>query len=233
MIAIGCAALLTSLSLLISLPLTLLSLLLVVSSHRSVRVLLGFLVAVVPAMLMTVLLHGLFPVAGLQPFAPSVLLTGMQYACRLAGFSALIFFLLRTTDSDALARGIATLFRPLQRYLPMAGDLLFALTLAIRCIPLVHAEFNDLLLAHRMRGLVISGGVHRQSVIAARLLIAAIRAAAVRADQFALAAVARGYSSGRERSTFYRYELRLHALLLLACWTALCLGLAAFARFAA
>ncbi len=111
-----------------------------------------------------------------------------------------------TTSPVALTDGLAWLGRPLRRLRLPTDELALMVTIALRFIPTLLAEFDAIMRAQRARGAEFGrGGPLRRARALAPVLVPLFVLSFRRADQLALAMEARCYTPGAPRT-------RLHPL---------------------
>ncbi len=134
----------------------------------------------------------------------------------VAGFSSiflLVFLaaqlLTLTTSPVALAEGIALLLRPLRRWRLPSDELALMTLIALRFLPLLVDEADQLIKAQQARGADFrKGSLRHRSRTMLALIVPLLRGALRRAGELAVALEARGYAVGEQTM---RYETRLRA----------------------
>ena len=116
-----------------------------------------------------------------------------------------------TTSPVALVEGIALLLRPLRRWRVPADELALMTLVALRFLPLLIDEADQLIKAQQARGATFRKGSlrgRRRAMLA--LIVPLLRGALRHAGELAVALEARGYAVAGEQTM--RYETRLRAL---------------------
>jgi len=114
-----------------------------------------------------------------------------------------------TTSPVALAEGLALLLRPLRRWRLPADELALMTLVALRFLPLLVDEANQLIKTQQSRGAQFRKGSLRQrgqAVLA--LLVPMLRGALRRAGELAVALESRGYALAGEQTPLYEIRLR-------------------------
>ncbi len=162
----------------------------------------------IPALLFT---PGDTTVATLGPFVIS-----SDGAWFVLGFSTIFLLaflasqlLALTTSPIALAEGLALLLRPLRRWKLPADELALMTLVALRFLPLLVDETNQLIKAQQSRGAQFAKGSlrkRRRAMLA--LMVPLLRGALRRAGELSVALESRGYAVAGEQTMLY--ETRLH-----------------------
>ncbi|HEY7346980.1 MAG TPA: energy-coupling factor transporter transmembrane component T [Ktedonobacterales bacterium] len=114
-----------------------------------------------------------------------------------------------TTSPVALAEGLALLLRPLRRWRVPADELALMMLIALRFLPLLVDEANQLIKAQQSRGAQFTRGSlrkRRRAVLA--LIVPMLRGALRRAGELAVALESRGYAAAGEQTMLYETRLR-------------------------
>jgi len=114
-----------------------------------------------------------------------------------------------TTSPVALAEGIALLLRPLRRWHVPADELALMTLVALRFLPLLVDEADQLIKAQQARGAQFTkGSLRKRSQTMLALLVPMLRGALRRASELAVALESRGYALGGEQTPLYETRLR-------------------------
>src|ERR1051326_7017716 len=187
---------------------------------RRMRLLLLLLVlADIPALLFT---PGDVTVATIGPFVISS--DGAWFVLGFSTIFLLVFLasqlLALTTSPVALAEGVALLLRPFRRWRLPADELAMMTLVALRFLPLLVDEANQLIKAQQSRGAQLTKGSlrkRRQTMLA--LLVPVLRGALRRAGELAVALEARGYALVGDQTMLYEARLTKADYLTLALVT--------------
>jgi energy-coupling factor transport system permease protein len=115
-----------------------------------------------------------------------------------------------TTSPVALGEALALLLRPLRRWRVPADELALMTLVALRFLPVLVDEANQLIKAQQSRGAQFTrGSLRKRRGALLALLAPMLRGALRRAGELALALEARGYAVAGEQTPLY--ETRLHA----------------------
>ncbi len=114
-----------------------------------------------------------------------------------------------TTSPVALAEGLALLLRPLRRWRVPADELALMTLVALRFLPVLIDEANQLLKAQQSRGAQFtSGSLGKRRGALLALLVPMLRGALRRAGELAVALESRGYAVAGEQTPLYETRLR-------------------------
>ena len=91
-----------------------------------------------------------------QPSSSSLIQSG-QTACRMLVLMAASLIVCYTSDSDKLVQAFAWFIAPLRMVHVPVRDVAFTLTLALRFIPVIFQEFEQVRKAQRVRGAELKG----------------------------------------------------------------------------
>jgi energy-coupling factor transport system permease protein len=171
-------------------------------------VLLLLLLAAIPTLLFT---PGDTTIANLGPFVIS-----SDGAWVIVGFSSIFVFIFLasqlvalTTSPVALAEGLALLLRPLRRLRLPSDEFALMTLIALRFLPLLIDEADQLIKAQQARGASFSqGSLRKRGRAILALLVPMLHGALRRAGELAVALESRGYGLGGEQTMLY--ETRLH-----------------------
>ena len=138
--------------------------------------------------------------AGL-PVTDFGLYISFSYFFRLANLLLLGCWLMGTTESMILIRGISTFFRPLKKWLP-GEEVALVMGMALRFFPLLLEEANEIALAQRARGVIFRGRRWRRKLkglisMVIPLFLSTLR----RSGELARAMEARGFVPGAFRTS--------------------------------
>ena len=114
-----------------------------------------------------------------------------------------------TTSPVGLAEGISLLLRPFRRFHLPADEFALMTLVALRFLPLLIDEANQLIKAQQARGASFSGGSLRQrsrSLVA--LLVPMLQGALRRAGELAVALESRGYAVAGEQTMLHESHLQ-------------------------
>ena len=168
--------------------------------------------------LFTAAIHLFFTPGPSLPFFPlgfiNVTWTGMEKGTLVAAqlFLALSISSLTTltTSPLQLAHGLEKLIAPLKRFHLPVEDFSMMTMLAIKFIPILLGETNRIIKAQSARGVDFeSGNFFRRAKNMIPILTPLFHSVFQRADDLAVAMLARGYVSGAKRT--HLYELRMKA----------------------
>ena len=116
-----------------------------------------------------------------------------------------------TTSPVALAEGLALLLHPLRRWRVPADELALMTLVALRFLPLLVDEANQLIRAQQSRGAQFTkGSVLRRRRAVLALLVPMLRGALRRAAELAVALESRGYALTGEQTPLYETRLGKH-----------------------
>ncbi|MBW6485840.1 MAG: energy-coupling factor transporter transmembrane protein EcfT [Syntrophobacterales bacterium] len=147
------------------------------------------------------------------------LLRGLYVTWQFASLILAAALLTLTTAPSALVGGIERLLRPLSRVGIPSQDLALMIAMALRFVPLLLEEYEQLRMAQMARGAdFTTGGLVPRGRAVVALVVPLLLSAFRRADEFALAMEARGYQRGGVRTTlceftFFRHDLGAFAVL--------------------
>ena len=130
------------------------------------------------------------------------LLAAAFYSLRLLLFLGVVFVVTLTSTPSDIAEAITKLMAPLKKLRVPVDDLGLILFIALRFIPILYDEFRLIKHAQMVRGVRFTGSLLSRVRKSASLLIPVFITAINRADDLALAIEARGYRSGRARSSY-------------------------------
>ncbi|MHB8916751.1 MAG: energy-coupling factor transporter transmembrane component T family protein [Desulfocucumaceae bacterium] len=159
---------------------------------------LGFIIVV------TVLLQVLFTPgnellrAGPVHISVRGLLAGLDLAARLVLIIALGIVLTSTTSTLRLAAGLEELLKPLARLGVPVHEVVMAVTVAVRFVPVIFEEARTIMNAQVSRGAGFGGpGLARRATAFISLMVPLLVAALRRSEELATAMEARCYQGGR------------------------------------
>ncbi len=150
----------------------------------------------------------------LSTFGPLVISSdGAWFVVGFSSIFLLVFLaaqlLALTTSPVALAEGIALLLRPLRRWHVPADELALMTLVALRFLPLLVDEADQLIKAQQARGAQFTrGSLRKRGRTLLALLVPMLRGALRRADELAVALESRGYALGGEQTPLYETRLR-------------------------
>ena len=114
-----------------------------------------------------------------------------------------------TTSPVALAEGISLLLRPLRRFRLPADEFALMTLVALRFLPVLIDEANQLIKAQQARGASFSGGsLRKRSRALVALLIPMLHGALRRAGELAVALESRGYAVAGEQTMLHESRLQ-------------------------
>jgi energy-coupling factor transport system permease protein len=161
------------------------------------------------------------------------LVGGVQQIYRLC-FLVLVYSLLTYTTSPAqLSQGVETVFGPLARVGLPVRELAMVLTIAMRFVPTLSEEIDNLVMAQEARGAAIRTGPIWErfggwAAVFVPLFVAAFR----RADDLATAMDARGFRGAHARTHLYALRLQRRDLIAGMIVAAFCAALLAVQWYA-
>ncbi len=152
--------------------------------------------------------------ATLTMFGPFVISSSGAWV--VVGFSSifiLIFLasqlLALTTSPVALAEGVALLLRPLRRWHVPADEFALMTLVALRFLPLLIDESDQLMKAQQARGATFSeGSLRKRSRALVALVVPLLHGALRRAGELAVALESRGYAVCGEQTMLYETHLQ-------------------------
>ena len=122
-----------------------------------------------------------------------------------------------TTSPLQLAHGLEKLIAPLKRFRVPVEDFSLMTMLAIRFIPILLGETNRIIKAQSARGVDFeSGNFFRRAKNIVPLLTPLFHSVFQRADDLAVALMARGYISGAQRTHLHQLKMGSRDYLVLA-----------------
>ena len=114
-----------------------------------------------------------------------------------------------TTSPVALAEGIALLLRPLRRFRLPADEFALMTLVALRFLPLLIDETDQLIKAQQARGVSFSeGSLRKRSRALVALLAPMLHGALRRAGELAVALESRGYAVAEEQTMLHESRLQ-------------------------
>lgn len=129
------------------------------------------------------------------------LTAGLDLLARLVLVIFTGIILTSTTSSFSLAAGMEILFKPLNRLGIPVHELVMAVTIAIRFVPVVFEEAGMIVNAQISRGAAFNGpGLARRAGAVVSLMVPLLTGALRRSDELATAMEARCYSGGAGRT---------------------------------
>jgi energy-coupling factor transport system permease protein len=158
----------------------------------------------------TALFHILFTKGDDAPLVTilglDVYTTGLKsavfFSLRLILFLGVVFVVTLTSTPSDIAESVTRLLSPLRRIRVPVDDLGLILFIALRFIPILYEEFQAIKHAQMIRGVRFSGSMLNRVRKSASLLIPVFVTAINRADDLAMAIEARGYRSGKPRTSY-------------------------------
>jgi energy-coupling factor transport system permease protein len=122
-----------------------------------------------------------------------------------------------TTSPVALGEGLALLLRPLRRWRVPADELALMTLVALRFLPVLVDEANQLIKAQQSRGAQFTrGSLRKRRGALLALIVPMLRGALRRAGELAVALEARGYALAGEQTPLYETRLHLRDYVVLA-----------------
>lgn len=191
-------------------------------SGLAIRLFLGNLRPLLPLVLLTVLLHGLWTqgetttVLGIAEISTEGLHRGLFLASRLVAIVIVVAFLTLTTSPLELADGLESLLRPLEQLKVPVHEMALTATIALRFVPILVDEVSRLQNAQLSRGADFGGGPIRRIRSFVPLLVPLFVSAFGRADRLATAMEARCYQGAEGRTRYHELKFRLPEVLALA-----------------
>lgn len=126
------------------------------------------------------------------------LLAGLDLAARLVLITALGIVLTSTTSTLRLAAGLEELLKPLARLGVPVHEVVMAVTVAVRFVPVIFEEAGTIMNAQISRGAGFGGpGPARRATAFISLMVPLLVAALRRSEELATAMEARCYQGGR------------------------------------
>jgi energy-coupling factor transport system permease protein len=114
-----------------------------------------------------------------------------------------------TTSPVAVGEGVALLLRPLRRWRVPADEFALMTLIALRFLPLMLEETNQLMKAQQARGADFSKGtLRKRGRVMVALFVPTMRGALRRAGELATALESRGYAPFGEQTMLYETHLR-------------------------
>jgi energy-coupling factor transport system permease protein len=175
--------------------------------------------------LFTGAVHLFFTPGPSLPFFPlgfiDITWTGLEKGAFVAAqlFLAIIISSLMTltTSPLQLAHGLEKLIAPLKRFRVPVEDFSLMTMLAIKFIPILLGETNRIIKAQSARGVDFeSGGFFRRAKNLVPILTPLFHSVFKRADDLAIALMARGYVSGARRTHLHELKMGCRDYLVLA-----------------
>jgi len=133
---------------------------------------------------------------------------GIIYSLRLLLFILGATFLSLTTSATELLDGVLKLSSPLKKLKVPTEELSLMSTISIRFIPLLLEEGVNLKKAQMARGADFEGSFIQRIKKTSPLLIPLFISSFRKADDLAVALEARGFQSGKKRSSYQRLQLK-------------------------
>jgi energy-coupling factor transporter transmembrane protein EcfT len=163
----------------------------------------------------TLLLHLIFNRSGHIPLITVLGLTvtreamiaGLQVCWRLGLFLLAAFCLTRMLTPDDLARGIWGTLAPLKKLGLRTDGVGMALWIAIRFIPAIFTQYQQIVFAQQARGATYSGGMVARVAKLAPILVPVTAAALRKSDLLADALTVRGWGACESRTSYHRRRL--------------------------
>jgi energy-coupling factor transport system permease protein len=124
------------------------------------------------------------------------------YSMRLLLFVSIAFLMTLTNSPSELAEAFSTSLKPLAKLRLPVAELSMILFMAIRFIPVLYEEFTTVRHAQMIRGVNFSGSILSRLKKSTFIIVPVFVAAIQRADDIAQAMQARGYRSGRDRTSY-------------------------------
>ena len=163
----------------------------------------------------TLLLHLIFNRSGHVPLTTvfgltisrEALIAGLQVCWRLGLFLLAAFCLTRMITPDDLAQGIWGILAPLKRLRIRIDGIGMALWIAIRFIPTIFTQYQQIVFAQQARGASYSGGMVARVRKLAPLLVPVTAAALRKSDILADALTVRGWGASESRTFYHRRRL--------------------------
>ena len=149
------------------------------------------------------------------PLGPIIITTdGAWFVIGFSSIFLLLFLasqlLALTTSPVAVAEGVALLLRPLRRWHVPADEFALMTLIALRFLPVLFEETNQLIKAQQARGATFTqGSLRRRSRSLGALLLPLLRGALRRAGELATALESRGYSASGEQTLLYESRLQI------------------------
>jgi energy-coupling factor transport system permease protein len=134
----------------------------------------------------------------------------MFYSLRLLIFISVAFLITLTNSPSELGEALYKLLKPLKKFKIPIDDLTLILFIAIRYIPILYDEFNNIKNAQVIRGTDFSGSIVNKIKKTTSIIIPVFVSAIQRADDLAMALQVRGYKSGNGRTFYSRSGFRLN-----------------------
>ncbi len=188
--------------------------------------------------LFTGILHLLFtpgqpllgkPIFGFIDITREGAVRGALISWRLLAIISLSALLTHSTTPLEITRGMESLLSPLERFRFPVQDFSLMMMMAIRFIPVLSDEAQKIWKAQRSRGARFAhGGLRQRANALMSILIPVFVGVFRRADDLATALEARGYSSGRKRTSMVQLVWKANetwALVFVTLWIMLALSM--------
>lgn len=138
--------------------------------------------------------------AGL-PVTDLGLYTSLSYLFRLVNLLLLGFWLMGTTESMVMIRGISEFLRPLKKWLP-GDEIALVMGMALRFFPFLLEEAREIAIAQRARGVTFSGRSRRRKLKGLISMVVPLFFSTLRRSyELAQAMEARGFVPGALRTS--------------------------------
>ncbi|MGB9700723.1 MAG: energy-coupling factor transporter transmembrane component T family protein [Thermodesulfobacteriota bacterium] len=149
-----------------------------------------------------------FPISFINPTW-----TGANKGALVAGqlFLTILFSSLMTLTTSPLqmVHGLEKIFYPLKKLRVPVEDLSMMMMLAIKFIPILQQEADRIIKAQSARGVDFeSGGLRQRAKNMLPILTPLFNSVIKRADDLAVALMARGYVSGKKRTHLHELEMK-------------------------
>ncbi|MEZ5358319.1 MAG: energy-coupling factor transporter transmembrane component T [Candidatus Zixiibacteriota bacterium] len=132
----------------------------------------------------------------------------VTFSLRIVIFVLATFLISLTTSPLSISEGIVSLLKPLRLLKIPIHDLGMILFIALRFIPVLSGEMEMIRKAQYIRGVDFSGKWLQKIKNSVALVIPVFFSALRRADELSIAIEARGYQSGKPRSSLYPLVFR-------------------------
>jgi energy-coupling factor transport system permease protein len=148
------------------------------------------------------------------------MIAGLQVCWRLGLFLLAGFCLTKMIAPDDLAQGIWGMLAPLNKLGIRTDGIGMALWIAIRFIPTIFTQYQQIAFAQRARGATYSGSMMARVRKLAPLLVPVTAAALRKSDMLADALTVRGWGACERRTFYHRRRLGAIDYLVLVCTVA-------------
>lgn len=149
------------------------------------------------------------------PFTETAVAVSFIYLGRLVNLLLLGAWLMGTTDSLTMIKGIEGLLRPARRFLPVS-DIALVLGISLRFFPLLLDESQEITMAQRARGVSFQGRLWRKTRGIISMVVPLFLSTLRRASELAQAMEARGFVPGAARTSYEELRWKAEDTLIIA-----------------